>query len=218
MESFTENGVLKFRHVDAEIVAAVPYDMPVVGHETSTVNTLRLWSAEPAAYKAGKDMMKYKRDTEAITEFLYPDDTHDEGKILRLKQQYFLVAASIRSILDSYLYRNGELKDLHENISIHINDTHPVLAIPELMRVLLDEYAFEWEEAWEITTKTFAYTNHTTLSEALERWPVRLFQPLLPRIHMIVNEINERFCKELWEEYPGNGIESKRWRSSPMTR
>lgn len=204
VESYTENDVLKFRHVDAEVVAAVPYDMPVVGYETSTVNTLRLWSAEPAAYKAGKDMMKYKRDTEAITEFLYPDDTHEEGKILRLKQQYFLVSASIRSILDSYLYRNGDLKELHENISIHINDTHPVLAIPELMRVLLDEYSFEWEEAWKITTNTFAYTNHTTLSEALERWPIRIFQPLLPRIHMIVNEINERFCQELWKAYPGD--------------
>ncbi|MGG4166115.1 glycogen/starch/alpha-glucan phosphorylase [Rossellomorea vietnamensis] len=203
VESYTEKDVLRFRHVDAEVVAAVPYDMPVVGFETSTVNTLRLWSAEPAAYKAGKDMMKYKRDTEAITEFLYPDDTHEEGKILRLKQQYFLVSASIRSILDSHLYRNGDLKELHENISIHINDTHPVLAIPELMRVLLDEYYFEWEEAWEITTNTFAYTNHTTLSEALERWPIRIFQPLLPRIHMIVNEINERFCRELWKEYPG---------------
>ncbi|MCA1066495.1 glycogen/starch/alpha-glucan phosphorylase [Rossellomorea sp. AcN35-11] len=204
VESYTENDILKFRHVDAEVVAAVPYDMPVVGYETSTVNTLRLWSAEPAAYKAGKDMMKYKRDTEAITEFLYPDDTHEEGKILRLKQQYFLVSASIRSILDSYLYRNGELKDLHQHVSIHINDTHPVLAIPELMRVLLDEYSFEWDEAWEITTNTFAYTNHTTLSEALERWPIRIFQPLLPRIHMIVNEINERFCQELWKEYPGD--------------
>jgi glycogen phosphorylase len=203
VESFTENDVLKFRHVDAELVSAVPYDMPVVGHETSTVNTLRLWSAEPAAYKVGKDLMKYKRETEAITEFLYPDDTHDEGKILRLKQQYFLVSASIRSIIDSYIYRYGDLKDLHEYVSIHINDTHPVLAIPELMRVLVDEYEFDWDEAWTITTKTFGYTNHTTLSEALEKWPVRIFQPLLPRIYMIVNEINERFCKELWKEYPG---------------
>lgn len=203
VESYSEKGVLKFRHVDAELVSAVPYDMPVVGHETSTVNTLRLWSAEPAAYKAGKDLMKYKRETEAITEFLYPDDTHDEGKILRLKQQYFLVSASIRSIIDSYIYRYGDLKDLHEYVSIHINDTHPVLAIPELMRVLVDEYEFDWDEAWKVTTKTFAYTNHTTLSEALEKWPVRIFQPLLPRVFMIVNEINERFCKGLWEDYPG---------------
>ncbi len=203
VESYTENKVLKFRHVDAEVVSAVPYDIPVVGHETSTVNTLRLWSAEPAAYKAGKDMMKYKRDTEAITEFLYPDDTHDEGKILRLKQQYFLVSASVRTILNSFLHRCSDLKTLPEYVSIHINDTHPVLAIPELMRVLLDEYSLDWDEAWEITTKTFAYTNHTTLSEALEKWPIRIFQPLLPRIFMIVNEMNERFCKDLWNQYPG---------------
>ncbi len=196
-------GLPHFRHVDAEIVAAVPYDLPVVGYGTTTVNTLRLWNAEPYAYKAGKDMMKYKRDTEAITEFLYPDDTQDEGKVLRLKQQYFLVSASIRTILESYLSRHGDLTNLHEHVAIHINDTHPVLAIPEMMRVLIDEYGMDWDSAWGVTTKTFAYTNHTTLSEALERWPVRIFQPLLPRIYMIVDEINERFCRDLWDAYPG---------------
>ncbi|RIW35616.1 glycogen/starch/alpha-glucan phosphorylase [Bacillus salacetis] len=204
VESFKENGHLKFRHVDAEGVTAVPYDMPVVGYQTSTVNTLRLWSAEPSSYQAGRDMMKHKRETEAITEFLYPDDTHDEGKTLRLKQQYFLVSASLRSILRSYLSRKRDIHELHDHISIHINDTHPVLAIPELMRILLDEHGLDWEEAWEITSRTFAYTNHTTLSEALERWPVRIFEPLLPRIFMIVNEINERFCQSLWGKYPGD--------------
>ncbi|MDR4935815.1 glycogen/starch/alpha-glucan phosphorylase [Rossellomorea marisflavi] len=203
IESSEKDGVTSFRHVDAEIVAAVPYDLPVVGYGTTTVNTLRLWNAEPYAYKAGRDMMKYKRDTEAITEFLYPDDTQDEGKVLRLKQQYFLVSASIRTILESYLSRHGDLANLHEHVAIHINDTHPVLAIPEMMRVLIDEYGMDWDSAWGVTTKTFAYTNHTTLSEALERWPVRIFQPLLPRIYMIVDEINERFCRDLWDAYPG---------------
>jgi glycogen phosphorylase len=204
VESYEEEGRLKYRHMGGETVIAVPYDLPVVGFETSTVNTLRLWSAEPSSYKAGQDTMRHKRDTEAITEFLYPDDTHDEGKTLRLKQQYFLVSASIRSILRSYLARHGDIHRFHEHIAIHINDTHPVLAIPEFMRILIDELHLNWEDAWDITTNTFAYTNHTTLSEALEKWPVRIFQPLLPRIFMIVEEINERFCKSLWEKYTGD--------------
>ncbi|MCP3762407.1 glycogen/starch/alpha-glucan phosphorylase [Domibacillus sp. A3M-37] len=193
----------KFRHVDAEYVRAVPHDMPVVGYGGETINTLRLWSAEMSTMTPMHDVLKYKRETEAISEFLYPDDSNDEGKILRLKQQYFLVSASIRSILRRFLGNGGELKDLHEHVAIHINDTHPVLAIPELMRLLLDEYQLSWDAAWYITERTFAYTNHTTLSEALERWPIRIFKPLLPRIFMIVEEINERFCKSLWEEYPG---------------
>lgn len=194
---------VKFRHVDAQYVRAVPHDMPVVGYGGGTINTLRLWSAEMSTMTPMHDVLKYKRETEAISEFLYPDDSNDEGKILRLKQQYFLVSASIRSILRRFLSNGGELKQLHEHVAIHINDTHPVLAIPELMRILLDEYQLSWEEAWHITEKTFAYTNHTTLSEALERWPIRIFKPLLPRIFMIVEEINERFCKSLWEKYPG---------------
>ncbi|MCM3787039.1 glycogen/starch/alpha-glucan phosphorylase [Domibacillus indicus] len=198
------NGAMKFRHVDAEYVRAVPHDMPVVGYGGETINTLRLWSAEMSTMTPMHDVLKYKRETEAISEFLYPDDSNDEGKILRLKQQYFLVSASIRSILRRFLSTGGELKELHEHVAIHINDTHPVLAIPELMRLLLDEYQLSWEEAWHITEKTFAYTNHTTLSEALERWPIRLFKPLLPRIFMIVEEINERFCRSLWEKYPGD--------------
>lgn len=198
------DGAMKFRHVDAEYVRAVPHDMPVVGYGGETINTLRLWSAEMSTMTPMHDVLKYKRETEAISEFLYPDDSNDEGKILRLKQQYFLVSASIRSILRRFLSTGGELKELHEHVAIHINDTHPVLAIPELMRLLLDEYQLSWEEAWHITEKTFAYTNHTTLSEALERWPIRLFKPLLPRIFMIVEEINERFCRSLWEKYPGD--------------
>jgi glycogen phosphorylase len=203
VEPYEKDGRLCFRHLDAEYVTAVPYDIPVVGLEGKTVNTLRLWSAEPSPYPVYKDVMKYKRETEAISEFLYPDDTHDKGKILRLKQQYFLVSASVRSIIRSFLSRGGDIRQLHQSICIHINDTHPVLAIPELMRILLDDYELGWEEAWSIVTHTFCYTNHTTLTEALERWPVRLFQPLLPRIYMIVEEINERFCQLLWERYPG---------------
>ncbi|WP_141433722.1 glycogen/starch/alpha-glucan phosphorylase [Bacillus sp. 03113] len=204
VESSEENGRLVFRHVFAEMITAVPYDVPVVGYQTDTVNTLRLWSAEPAPFPIHKDILKYKRETEVVSEFLYPDDTHDDGKILRLKQQYFLVSASIHSIVRAYKKQHNSLLDFHEHISIHINDTHPVLAIPELMRVLMDEEGLEWEEAWTITTQTISYTNHTTLSEALEKWAVRIFQPLLPRIFMIVNEINERFCKKLWEKYPGD--------------
>lgn len=203
VEAKMENGRLVFHHSHAETVTAVPYDMPVVGFESDTVNTLRLWNAEPAQFPLDTDILKYKRRTEAISEFLYPDDTHDEGKILRLKQQYFLVSASLQSIIRAYKKQHGSLKELHQHVCIHINDTHPVLAIPELMRVLLDEAKFDWDEAWHITTNTISYTNHTTLSEALEKWPVHIFKPLLPRIYMIVEEINERFCKELWEETPG---------------
>ncbi|KZZ85623.1 glycogen/starch/alpha-glucan phosphorylase [Bacillus sp. SJS] len=204
-ESREVDGKLEFKHVSPETVVAVPYDMPMIGYETSTVNTLRLWSAEPAHHPPlNRDLLTYKRETEAVSEFLYPDDTHDEGKILRLKQQYFLVSSSLQSIIRSFRKKNGSLHNFHEMVAIHINDTHPVLAIPELMRILLDEERMEWEEAWEITTKTISYTNHTTLSEALEKWPIYLFKPLLPRIYLIVEEINERYCKALWERYPGD--------------
>ncbi|MFC5733445.1 glycogen/starch/alpha-glucan phosphorylase [Cytobacillus gottheilii] len=205
VESWTkEDGSLAFRHLNSELITAVPYDMPVAGYQTDTINTLRLWSAEPAPYPVNKDILNYKRETEQVSEFLYPDDTHDEGKILRLKQQYFLVCASLKSIVQNYRRQHNNLRDFHEYVSIHINDTHPVLAIPELMRILLDEEGMSWEEAWNITVNTISYTNHTTLAEALEKWPIRIFQPLLPRIYMIVNEINERFCQELWQEYEGD--------------
>lgn len=203
VESYVENGRLSFKHVNAETILAVPYDMPVIGYQTNTVNTLRLWNAEPAPFPTNRDALKYKRETEAVSEFLYPDDTNDEGKILRLKQQYFLVAASLHSIIRSYKKHHQDIQYLHEYVAIHINDTHPVLAIPELMRILMDVEHLSWEEAWDVTTKTISYTNHTTLSEALEKWPEHIFKPLLPRIYMIVKEINERFCSDLWELYPG---------------
>jgi len=204
VEAKVENDRLVFQHLNAETVTAVPHDMPVIGFESKTVNTLRLWNAEPSQFPFHADILKYKRETESISEFLYPDDTHDEGKILRLKQQYFLVSASLQSILKTYRKQHGNLNELHKHVCIHINDTHPVLAIPELMRILIDEEGFEWEKAWEITTHTISYTNHTTLSEALEKWPVHIFRPLLPRIYMIVEEINERFCQELWDQTPGD--------------
>ncbi len=199
---YDENGRLAFKHRDAEPILAVPYDLPVVGYQTETVNTLRLWNAEPANVPYHDDIMRYKRETEMVSEFLYPDDAEDSGKILRLKQQYFLVRASLHAILNTFRNKQKDIRELPNYVSIHINDTHPVLAIPELMRILLDEEMLSWEEAWDITVQTISYTNHTTLSEALEKWPVRLFQPLLPRIYMIVQEINERFCKELWDMYP----------------
>ncbi len=204
VESKNENGRLLFQHLNAETITAVPHDMPVVGYNTDTVNTLRLWNAEPSQFPIHHDILRYKRETESVSEFLYPDDTHDEGKILRLKQQYFLVSASLQSIIKSYRQQHGNLAQFHEHVCIHINDTHPVLAIPELMRILIDEESFDWDEAWYITRNTISYTNHTTLTEALEKWPLRIFRPLLPRIYMIVEEINERFCKELWERYPGD--------------
>lgn len=204
VETRMENGRLVFHHLNAETVNAVPYDVPVIGYMSKTVNTLRLWNAEPSQFPHHQDILKYKRETESISEILYPDDTHDEGKILRLKQQYFLVSASIQTILKSYRKLHGDLHTLHQHVCIHINDTHPVLAIPEMMRILIDEDGFDWDEAWFITTNTISYTNHTTLSEALEKWPLRIFRPLLPRIYMIVEEINRRFCQELWNRFPGD--------------
>lgn len=204
VESYQENGKLMFRHLHAETVTAVPYDLPVLGYQTETVNTLRLWSAEPSRFTANTDILTYKKETESISELLYPDDTHDEGKILRLKQQYLLVAASLQSIVSSYKKQKRSLLDFHQYVGIHINDTHPAIAVPELMRILMDQEGLGWNEAWYITVNTLSYTNHTTLSEALERWPMRIFQPLLPRIYMIIEEINERFCQELWDKYPGD--------------
>lgn len=204
VEVKVENGKEIYRHVDAEYVSAVPHDMPVVGAGNETINTLRLWNAEPTTLRIPGNVLKYKRETEQITEFLYPDDTHDEGKILRLKQQYFLVSSSLQTIIKQFLTQHKDIKMLPRYVHIQINDTHPSLAVPELMRLLLDEHSLSWEEAYEITRTTLSYTNHTTLSEALEKWPEALFQRLLPRIYMIVKECNERFCQELWEKYPGD--------------
>ncbi|MGL4572027.1 MAG: glycogen/starch/alpha-glucan phosphorylase [Clostridium sp.] len=206
------NGKLKFTHVNYEPVLAVPYDTPVVGYKNNTVNSLRLWSAETvnnefdfSSFSRGEFLkaLEYKNSVEAISQVLYPDDSRDEGKVLRLKQQYFFVSAGVQSIIRHFKSHGGNIRELDEKIAIHINDTHPTLAIPELMRILLDEECLPWEEAFRITTNTISYTNHTILAEALEKWPARMVQKLLPRLYMIIEEINERFCSELWNNYAG---------------
>ncbi|WP_436514262.1 glycogen/starch/alpha-glucan phosphorylase [Clostridium thermobutyricum] len=206
------NGVMKFTHVNYEPILAIPYDTPVVGYEHETINNLRLWSAETvsdefdfSSFSRGQFLkaLEYKNSVEAISQVLYPNDTQYEGKILRLKQQYFFVSAGVQSIIRHYKKHGGRIENLDEKIAIHINDTHPTLAIPELMRILLDEEGLGWEEAWKITTGTISYTNHTILAEALEKWPIDMFKELLPRIYMIVEEINKRYCQELWNKYIG---------------
>lgn len=208
----TVNGRLTFNHVNYEPVLAVPYDTPVVGYENEVVNTLRLWSAEPvsnefdfSSFNRGEFLkaIEYKNSVESISLVLYPEDSFYEGKMLRLKQQYFFVSAGLQSIIRHYKKYNKNIRELDEKIAIHINDTHPTLAIPELMRILMDEEELSWEEAWRITQNTVSYTNHTILAEALEKWPINMFKRLLPRIYMIVEEINERYCKELWNRYIG---------------
>lgn len=206
------NGKLIFTHVNYEPVLAVPYDTPVVGYENEVVNTLRLWSAEPvsnefdfSSFSRG-DFLKaieYKNSVEAISLVLYPEDSFYEGKMLRLKQQYFFVSAGIQSIVRHYKKHGGDINLLDEKVAMHINDTHPTLAIPELMRILLDEEGLSWENAWRITQNTISYTNHTILAEALEKWPIDMFKKVLPRISMIVEEINRRYCSELWNKYTG---------------
>ncbi|OLO27560.1 glycogen phosphorylase [Alkalihalophilus pseudofirmus] len=206
------DGKLIFHHTDFETVMAVPYDVPIVGYENQTVNTLRLWSAESTTndfnfHSSNRNdyykYLEYKRSIESISEFLYPDDSFYEGKLLRLKQQYFLVSAGIQSIIKMFKHKyNNDLKKFPDKITLQINDTHPSLVVPELMRILIDEEGLGWDEAWQITTQTVAYTNHTTLSEALEKWPVSLVQQLIPRIYMIIEEINERFCQMLWFDFP----------------
>jgi starch phosphorylase len=210
-----QGGRLVAVHEEYEPVLAVPYDVPVVGANCSTVNTLRLWSAETnnfdfSSFSKG-DFLKAveeKYSLEATSQILYPDDNYPEGKTLRLKQQYFFVSAGIQSIIRRFKRTHGQapadLAKFHKKIAIHINDTHPALAIPELMRVLMDEEGLGWEQAWYITRHTISYTNHTILPEALEKWPIEMVKTMLPRMYMIIYEINERFCAELWKKYPGN--------------
>ncbi|MCL2059528.1 MAG: glycogen/starch/alpha-glucan phosphorylase [Oscillospiraceae bacterium] len=206
-----KNGNLEFKHENYQAVLAVPYDSPIVGYKGNTVNNLRLWSAETisndfdfASFSRGNytEAISNKYSVEAISEVLYPDDSNYSNKVLRLKQQYFFVSAGINSIIRHYKKNDLRLADLPDYVAIHINDTHPALAVPELMRILMDEEGFSWDDAWDITTRTIAYTNHTILPEALEKWTINGFRTLLPRIFMIVDEINERFCRDLWKKYP----------------
>ncbi len=210
-EKWTENG-MEAIYRDAKEVQAVAYDMMVSGYDSKAVSVLRLWKARSVQnfdmklFSQGDYASVMKDDNEAdlISKVLYPADNHVEGKSLRLKQQYFLVSASLQNILADHKRRYGSLKLLPKMAAIHLNDTHPALAIPELMRLLIDENAMSWDEAWNITTSVCAYTNHTVLAEALETWPEDLIARRLPRIYMILKEINRRFCEDLWKRFPGD--------------
>ena len=208
-----EDGSLSLVHEDYMTVMAVPYDVPIVGFRNSTVNTLRLWNAEVNRDFSDYGTMtreqiqakkEYRNFVESITEYLYPDDSSYEGRRLRLIQEYFFVSAGVQSIVRHYILAGMDLRGFADKIAIHINDTHPAVAVAELMRILVDEQGFGWDEAWEITCKTMAYTNHTILPEALEKWPIDMFRSLLPRIYMIVEEINRRHLEEVRERFPND--------------
>ncbi|GBG58405.1 alpha-1,4 glucan phosphorylase [Sporomusaceae bacterium FL31] len=203
-------GRTEFIQENYESVKAVPYDIPMIGYDNNTVNTLRLWNAEPlqadfdlSCFNHGDYLkaVQYKQSVERICKILYPDDSFYEGRLLRLKQQYFFVSAGLQSILRRFKRRKYSIHALPSKVAVHINDTHPALAIPELMRLLVDEEGLGWDAAWQITTETISYTNHTIMPEALEKWPVDMFKTLLPRIYMIVEEINKRFCQAVWNRY-----------------
>ncbi|MDD5936608.1 MAG: glycogen/starch/alpha-glucan phosphorylase [Clostridiales bacterium] len=207
-----QNGREHFVQENYQSVLAIPYDLPVVGYGNNVVDTLRIWDAEAIntfnldSFDKGDYQKAVEQENLArtICEVLYPNDNHYAGKELRLKQQYFFVSASIQRAVKKYMEHHTDIKKLHEKVCFQLNDTHPTVTIPELMRILMDEYYLTWDEAWEVTTKSCAYTNHTIMSEALEKWPQDLFQKLLPRIYQIVEEINRRFILLIQQRYPGN--------------
>lgn len=209
-ENWTENG-LQVTYGGYKEVEAVAYDMMISGKDSDAVSVLRLWRARNISHFDMKlfsqgdylRCMQEENEAEVISKVLYPADNHYEGKSLRLKQQYFLVSASLQNIISDHKHRYGPLDKLPQLAAIHINDTHPALAIPEMMRLLMDENGFTWDDAWNITTGVFAYTNHTVMAEALETWQEDLIARRLPRIHMIIKEINRRFCEQLWARFPG---------------
>jgi len=211
VENWTPNG-MKIDHVDATEVEAIPYDMMISGKDSSAVSVLRLWTAKTSksfdmrTFSEGDYMrcVQEANEAELLTKVLYPSDNHYEGKSLRLKQQYLLVSASLQNILAVHLERFGSLDNLPDKASIHINDTHPALCIPELMRLLMDEHGYSWDSAWDIVVRTVAYTNHTVMSEALEKWSEDLIERRLPRVYSIIKEINRRFCADMWNLYPGD--------------
>ena len=202
----------KFIQKGYQSVRAVPYDIPIVGYKNKIVNTLRVWDAEPISdfqldsFNKGEYMKAVEQENLAknIVEVLYPADEHYAGKELRLKQQYFFISASVQAAVEKYKKKHSDIHKFYEKATFQLNDTHPTVAVAELMRILLDEEGLEWDEAWEITTKTCAYTNHTIMAEALEKWPIELFSRLLPRIYQIIEEINRRFIEEIKAKYPGN--------------
>lgn len=201
-----------FVHVDYQSVKAIPYDMPIVGYNNKIVNTLRIWDAEAIVdfHLDSFDKGDYRKAVEQenlaknIVDVLYPNDNHYAGKELRLKQQYFFISASLQAAIEKYKKKHSDIHKLHEKVTFQMNDTHPTMAVAELMRILLDEEHLGWDDAWEIVTKTCAYTNHTIMSEALEKWPIELFSRLLPRIYQIIEEINRRFIIAIEEKYPNN--------------
>ena len=211
-ESADENGNLQFKHVDYQSVLAIPYDMPIVGYGNHVVDSLMIWDAQPKEeFKLDSfDRGDYDQAVEEenlarnLVEVLYPNDNHVKGKELRLKQQYFFVSASIQRALERFKKHHSDLHQLPEKVTFQMNDTHPTVAVAELMRILVDEEGLSWDEAWDITTHSVAYTNHTIMAEALEKWPIEIFQRLLPRVYQIVEEINRRFVLEIQNRYPGN--------------
>ena len=208
-------GRTMFRQEGYSAVKAVPYDMPIIGYGNGFVDTLRIWDAEPVqsfhleAFDKGDYQKAVEQDNLArtITEVLYPCDDHYQGKELRLKQQYFFVSASIQLAVKKYLEKHDDLRGLHEKFIFQMNDTHPTLTVPELMRILMDDYKLTWDDAWSVTQKCCAYTNHTIMAEALEKWPIDLFSQLLPRIYQIVEEINRRFEIAVHEKYDHTGVD-----------
>ena len=207
-----EKGGNKFIHEGYQAVKAIPYDMPITGYDNDVVNTLRIWDAEPIVdfeldsfdkgdYKKAVEQENLARN---IVEVLYPNDNHYAGKELRLKQQYFFVSASLQAAIAKYKKKHDDIHKLYEKVTFQMNDTHPTVAVAELMRILMDEEGLGWDEAWEVTRKSVAYTNHTIMSEALEKWPIELFSRLLPRVYQIIEEINRRFILEIQQKYPGN--------------
>lgn len=211
-ENWRSDGKCEILYEDCEEFEAVPYDMMISGSDSDAVSNLRLWKARDIdnfnmnLFSQGQYAMALSESTKAevISKVLYPSDNHNEGKLLRLSQQYFLVSASVQSIIRDHMAVYGTLENLPEKVSIHINDTHPALCIPELMRILVDEYFYDWDNAWSMVTRVVSYTNHTVLPEALETWNEDIFKLRLPRIYMIIKEINERFCREAWKLFPGN--------------
>ena len=209
-----DDGRLTIAYDNCETIEAVPYDMMMSGADSEAVSQLRLWKARAAApdrlaigdYTGGSDDNVAHRSLAAdiICKLLYPADNNYDGKVLRLTQQYFMVSASCQSIIRDHMAVYGNIESLPDKVAIHINDTHPAMCVPELMRILLDEYCLDWDKAWDIVCRTCSYTNHTVLPEALEKWSEEIFKLRLPRLHMIIKEINERFCHEIWEKYPGN--------------
>ena len=201
-----------YRQEGYQSVNAIPYDLPILGYGNGIVNTLRIWDAQPMecfkldSFDKGDYQKAVEQDNLAknIVEVLYPNDNHYAGKELRLKQQYFFISASVQEAVEKYMRTHKDITKLYEKVVFQLNDTHPTVAIAELMRILMDDYNLTWEEAWDVTTKTCAYTNHTIMAEALEKWPIELFSRLLPRVYQIIEEINRRFLEEVEKKYPGD--------------